>query len=86
MSERVSLMEEIRQGGYEASVFTTFNAYLPFYEDVVLRKLVTSGARHNILIMDDNQFAQSVADNPPQFAGRHYSLIPVKAKCEPKPF
>ena len=77
MIKRISLIEEIKQGGYEASLFTTFNAYLPFYEDVVLRKLVSSGARHNVLLMDQGQFAQSVANNPPQLAGKHYSLVPM---------
>jgi len=77
MAKKISLIEEIKQGGYEASLFTTFNAYLPFYEDVVLRKLVSSGTRHNVLLMDEGQFAQSVANDPPQFAGRHYSLVPM---------
>ena len=77
MIEGISLIKEIKKGGYESSLFTTFNAYLPFYEDVVLRKLVSSGSRHNVLLMDESQFAQSVANNPPQFAGRHYSLLPM---------
>jgi len=77
MIDGISLIKEIKKGGYESSLFTTFNAYLPFYEDVVLRKLVSSGSRHNVLLMDESQFAQSVANNPPQLAGRAYSLLPM---------
>jgi len=77
MGKTISLLEEIKKGGYESSLFVTFNAYLPFYEDVVLRKLVSAGSRHNVLIMDQKQFALSVANDPPQFAGRHYSLVPM---------
>ena len=35
MLPRLSLLDELRRGGYEASLITTFNAYLPFYEEVV---------------------------------------------------
>ena len=52
MHERISILEEIKRGGYEASLITTYNAFLPFYEDVVLRKLIGQGVRHNVLMMD----------------------------------
>jgi len=40
VDSELSLLEALRDGGYEASVITTFNAYLPFYEEVVLRHLL----------------------------------------------
>ena len=78
METKISLMDEIKQGGYETSIITTFNAYLPFYEDVVLRKLMANGVRHNVLLMDSNQCQQSFNSNPPTYAGRRYTLLPMK--------
>ena len=80
MLERISLLSEIKKGGYDASLITTFNAYFPFYEDVVLRKLVASGVRHNVLLMDAGQCTESLNNHPPRFAGRHYSLVPMHSK------
>jgi|GEM_PF-881004 hypothetical protein len=78
MTERISLINEIKSGGYEASLLTTFNTYLPFYEDVVLRHLMGSGIRHNVLMMDATQVAIAVDQHPPYAAGRFYTLAPVK--------
>ena len=78
MSERVSILNEIKTGGYEASLITTFNAYLPFYEDVVLRHLMGSSIRHNVLMMDSTQATLAVDRHPPRSAGRFYTLAPIK--------
>lgn len=78
MSERISILNEIKSGGYEASLITTFNAYLPFYEDVVLRHLMGSGIRHNVLMMDASQATLAVDRHPPRSAGRYYTLAPIK--------
>jgi len=77
MLHRLSLLDELRRGGYEASLITTFNAYLPFYEEVVLRRLVAAGVRHNVLLMDAQQYGISLNSHPPRLAGRRYTLIPV---------
>lgn len=77
MLPKISLLDELRKGGYEASLITTFNAYLPFYEEVVLRRLVNAGVRHNVLMMDAGQYAASMANHPPRIAGRRYSLLPI---------
>ena len=79
MSERISILDEIKNGGYEASLITTFNAYLHFYEDVVLRRFINKGVRHNILMMDTYKCAHSIVNHPPRLAGRYYSLIPMKS-------
>ena len=78
MLPKISLLDELRKGGYEASLITTFNAYLPFYEEVVLRCLVNAGVRHNVLLMDAGQYAHSLASYPPRLAGLDYTLMPVK--------
>ncbi|MCY3540421.1 MAG: hypothetical protein OXH31_00720 [Gammaproteobacteria bacterium] len=77
MLPKLSLLDELRKGGFEASLITTFNAYLPFYENVVLRRLITAGNRHNILLMDAGQFKISLEQHPPRFAGRDYTLAPI---------
>ena len=78
MLPRRSLIDELRSGGYDASLFTTFNAYLPFYEDVVLRRLLTAGVRHNVLLMDQAQYSLALQSEPPRFAGRRYTLLPIR--------
>lgn len=80
MSDGISILDVIRRGGYEASLMTTFNATLPFYEEVVLRKLVGAGCRHNVVLMDDAQCATSWASEAtrPRLAGHAYTLVPVK--------
>ncbi|WP_192560514.1 hypothetical protein [Pseudomonas allokribbensis] len=64
MSEAVSILEVIKRGGYEASLITTYNATLPFYEEVLLRKLVSAGCRHNVVLMDRQQCAVSWGVKP----------------------
>lgn len=79
MSEEVSLLEVIKRGGYEASLITTFNATLPFYEEVLLRKLVAAGCRHNVVLMDRGQCAASWESQVarPRLAGHAYTLLPI---------
>ncbi|WP_339539892.1 hypothetical protein [Pseudomonas sp. RA_15y_Pfl2_54] len=81
MSEGVSILEVIKRGGYEASLITTYNATLPFYEEVLLRKLVSAGCRHNVVLMDRQQCAVAWASQAtrPRSAGYAYcggQLIP----------
>ncbi|MGO4311710.1 hypothetical protein AB4Z35_17905 [Pseudomonas sp. KB_15] len=79
MSEAVSILDVIKRGGYEASLITTFNATLPFYEEVLLRKLVSAGCRHNVVLMDRQQCAvawESQATRP-RLAGHAYTLLPI---------
>lgn len=79
MSDGISIFDVIKRGGYEASLITTFNATLPFYEEVVLRKLVGAGCRHNVVLMDRQQCAvawESEASRP-RLAGYAYTLLPV---------
>jgi hypothetical protein len=81
-TEWVPILENIKKGGFEASVITTYNAYLPFYEEVVLRYLVSSGCRHNVLVMDAGQLGESLSQpvSRSQLAGHAYTIIPVWAK------
>lgn len=78
MPNTLSILEEIGRGGYEASLITTFNAYLPFYEHVVLPRLRSRGMQHNVLLMDARQCAAAVHQHVPVAAGRLYSLLPMR--------
>ena len=79
----LSILDELRRigSGYEFSFAATYNAYLPFYEEVVLRRLAGAGCRANVLVMDGRQCAGAYAsdDTRPRLAGRDYTLIPVRA-------
>ncbi|MCM5570491.1 hypothetical protein M6I34_08220 [Burkholderiaceae bacterium FT117] len=81
MFEPVSILDVIKRGGYEASLLTTFNATLPFYEEVLLRKLVGAGCRHNVVLMDRSQCAISWSSEMtrPRLAGHAYTLLPIGA-------
>jgi hypothetical protein len=75
----ISLLDEFREGGFEASLITTFNAYLPFYESVVLRRLMAGGCRHNAVLMDAGQLSACLesAASRPMGAGYDYTLAPM---------
>ena len=79
--DNLSLLELIskRKNRYELSFVTTFNAYLPFYEKIILRQLRFAGCRANTLLMDERQFIECLSDdnNQPRLAGMDYTLIPV---------
>jgi hypothetical protein len=79
--ETISLLQAIKSGSFEASLITTFNATLSFYEDVVLRKLLSAGSRYNVVMMDRAQCARSFATPSlrPRFAGASYTLAPLAA-------
>jgi len=69
-----SLYDAMRKGSYDASLITTYNAYFPFYEEVVLRKLRASGCRHNVVLADAKQCTASLSDSfaAPRRAGIEY--------------
>jgi hypothetical protein len=81
VSEPISIFDVIKRGGYEASLLTTFSSTLPFYEEVVLRKLVAAGCRHNVVLIDRAQCAKSWSSmaTRPRLAGHAYSLVPMSA-------
>lgn len=74
-----SLFEWLSESGFQSSVFTTYSCYFPFYEEVILRRLVASGCTHNVLFVDATRCAEafSTEDLRPRRAGRDYTLVPV---------
>jgi hypothetical protein len=80
VSDPVSILDVIKRGGYEASLITTFNATLPFYEEFVLRRLMAAGSRYNVVLMDGAQCSQAWTSDAarPRLAGHGYALLPMK--------
>ena len=74
-----SLIEHLSEAGFRSSLITTYSCYFPFYEDVVLRRLVAAGCTHNVIMVDAAQCAKAFANAElrPHRAGRDYTLIPV---------
>lgn len=81
MSEAISILDEVRRGGYDFCFVATYNAYLPFYEEVVLPRLAAAGCRANVLMMDARQCAAALSEEStrPRRAGVAYTLMPVRA-------
>jgi hypothetical protein len=79
--EVIRLLDALGETGIEASLFTTYNAYLPFYEDVVLRRLLSGGCRHNSVLMDSGQLAACIGSAAlrPTCAGYDYTLASIRS-------
>jgi hypothetical protein len=77
MSDLFSLLKALKTPGYDASVMTTFNCYLPFLEEVVIRRLAAIGCRHNLVLADRNQLSAAINSNPPNRSGIDYWLLPI---------
>ena len=80
-NDDISLLAALKGAKFEASLMTTFNATLPFYEEVVLRRLQAAESRHNVVLIDATQCARSWAmpSLRPRLAGSAYALIPMAA-------
>lgn len=78
--DRISLLNELRSGRFDASISTTYNIHFPFFETVVHRRLLGVGCVQQIVLADRRQCAASlVADARPSLAGSSYALVPVDA-------
>jgi hypothetical protein len=83
LSDQISILDIAESIGFEASLITTFNASLPFYEEIVLRRLRANGCRKNVVLMDAAQCSAAWASEGtrPRLAGYDYSLIPVRSSA-----
>jgi hypothetical protein len=70
-----SLIDHVAETGFRSSVIATYSCYFPFYEDVVLRRLMAAGCMHNVLMVDAARCAEAFArdDLRPHRAGRQKS-------------
>lgn len=75
-----SLLDHVAETGFRASVITTYSCYFPFYEEVVLRRLMAAGCAHNVLMVDATRCGEAFAieELRPRRAGRDYTLVPVQ--------
>lgn len=82
MAEPLSLLDAIRKGDVGASLITTFNANLPYYEDFILRRLASVGCRNNVLLVDHKQLASAYLSEAtrPRRAGIDYTLVPIEVQ------
>lgn len=79
--EKVSLFNELKKGGYDSCIITTFNAYFPFYEEVLLRRLRSCGVQQNVVLIDSGMCQAAMKDAYPLVAGKHYTLAPMDCKA-----
>jgi hypothetical protein len=79
-TERLSLYDEVRSRGYEASIIASYTLDFQFYERVVLRRLQSSGCRHNIVLCDARQCTKALVSGgyAPRLCGTGYSLLPIQ--------
>ncbi len=79
MTEPIALLDEIAASGVEACLITTYSIHLPFFETVVLPKLVAAGCRHIAVLVDASQCVRSIREpaSRPRLAGREYALLPI---------
>lgn len=75
----LSLLDALSETGFQSSVIATYCCYFPFYEEVVLRRLLDRGCTNNVLMVDAGTCAKAFANEHarPRRAGRDYTLIPV---------
>lgn len=76
----ISLLEVLQKSaGFDGALLTTYTAYLPFVEEVVVRRLRASGCNYAVALMDAGQLAEelSVSARRPASAGKRYGLLPV---------
>ena len=57
----LSLLDALSETGFQASVIASYCCYFPFYEEVVLRRLLDKGCTNNILIVDGGICAEAFA-------------------------
>ena len=85
MDVEFSLFDILQQGSFEASLITTYNAFLPFYEEVVLRRLTAIGCRDNVVLMDNAEWAKCLTvKRTPSSRQKRVRMKIVCYRYEPK--
>lgn len=77
MNQAVSLFNELKSGGYDTCLMTTFSIDFPFYEDVLLRRMQSSGISHHVLLADKSMTLAAMKERPPSKVGSQYVLAPM---------
>lgn len=78
-STSFSLLDALSESGFQASIIATYSCYFPFYEEVVLRRLLDKGCTNNILLVDAARCAEAFGseETRPRRAGCDYTLLPI---------
>ena len=77
----IALQGLIQEGGYEASLITTYSVFPPFYEEYVLPRLRSAGSRYNVVVADAGEFSKALGSREGQSlqAGAEYVFFPVRS-------
>ncbi|GAB7218292.1 phospholipase D-like domain-containing protein [Vibrio comitans] len=88
MSASITLMDELKKGGYDSCLMTTYSVNFAFYEDVLLRKMMSAGIENHLLFVDHLMCASAIKAHSPKKAGQFYGLVPMhcNAAFHPKVF
>jgi hypothetical protein len=80
----VKLYQELKDGGYNSSIGSTFNVDITFYDQIVQHRLQLVGCANNVLLVDANMWRQTVGAEvfTPKNIGRSYVLWPVDASSD----
>jgi hypothetical protein len=80
VADKLSLLDHVKVGGYDASLITSYAVSFDVYEQLLLRKLVGGGCRYNVLLVDHQQLAKAWASEElrPCVAGSAYTLAPIR--------
>jgi hypothetical protein len=74
-----SLLDALSEAGFQSSVIATYCCYFPFYEEIILHRLLDRGCTNNVLMVDARLCARAFSDEDarPRRAGRDYTLVPI---------
>ncbi|HGF4938191.1 TPA: hypothetical protein ACF4E7_000399 [Vibrio parahaemolyticus] len=73
----ISLVEELKKGGYDSCLMTSYSVNLSFYEDFLLRKMQSVGITNHLLFVDHKMCVSAMEAHAPKRAGRFYGLVPM---------
>ena len=78
MSSPISLIEELKKGGYDSCLMTSYSINFAFYEEYLLRKMQIAGVTNHLLFVDNRMLKAAIQNFPPKFAGYAYGIAPMK--------
>ncbi|WP_114635395.1 hypothetical protein [Vibrio splendidus] len=78
MSNPISLIEELKKGGYDSCLMTSYSINFVFYEEYLLRKMQIAGVTNHLLFVDNRMLKAAIQHFPPKFAGYAYGIAPMK--------
>ncbi|MDE0411702.1 MAG: hypothetical protein OXI37_05765 [Gammaproteobacteria bacterium] len=77
----MKLYERFGDKGFHTSIVTTFGIDFTAYESIILPRLRGAGCYNNLLLADSRMLTYALDGTSvlPRYAGRHYTITPVKS-------